>query len=342
VFTMKLTTIEIGSMELLGIKMRVLFTKLNCTVNQLRRKDKLLKYTLQVMKGSLVEVLWWPQILLLLTAAQCVAPGDDTMEQYSNIRVQAGMGELSRKKRDEISWKIPSGSVGTVRPISREKPSGSVGTVRPISREKPSGSVGTVQRAYKAKKIHILPGFKKIVSDLPGGRYGRQKRMINSYQPHVLKKTTLLTDHYHVNDLAIIKLTKEVGNIKQESFPQLPSGDQHFDFGYELSFPRNLSRGGELTQREFNLLEPEECQRRIDRMDRIGLKTEVDEDLICGVEKYSGGSTCDRELGGGLICQGEGGRDTLCGVQIFRACRWSVPNGFMNLQMHMDWPQENI
>jgi len=73
------------------------------------------------------------------------------------------------------------------------------------------------------------------------------------------------------------------------------------------------------------------------RLSKIGVNIQVSKNILCGVERYSGGSTCDRELGGGLICPGKNGRDILCGVQMYRLCEWSVPNGFVDVSQYTDW-----
>jgi len=144
-------------------------------------------------------------------------------------------------------------------------------------------------KIHKIKNVALLEGFKRNGAPVNVAAQGNR---------------VSITDNYYTNDLAVIKLKDKV-NLDSKAFAQLPEyNEKPKNPAFELAFPRNLSREADLQQREFNILERSECQRRMDRMQRVGLKAEVGANVLCGVEKYSGGSTCDRELGGGLICKG--------------------------------------
>lgn len=180
-------------------------------------------------------------------------------------------------------------------------------------------------QTFDVKGAVVLPGFK------------REGKRID---PKEQRSRVIMTDNFHKNDLALLKLDGAV-DIDPAGLPEIPSGEEGGTSrtAIEIAFPRNatVSRSSSLMQREFHLLDKSECQVRMNRMKRGGLNVTVDENVLCGVEKFSGGSQCDRELGGGLICQGANGKEILCGVQIFRLCEWSIPNGFMHMSLYRDW-----
>jgi len=68
-------------------------------------------------------------------------------------------------------------------------------------------------------------------------------------------------------------------------------------------------------------------------MDRLkpAVNINVKDNYLCAVELYSGGSSCDRELGGGVICSGPGSNKFLCGIQSFRYCWSSMPSVFTDV-----------
>lgn len=155
-----------------------------------------------------------------------------------------------------------------------------------------------------------------------------------------------MTDNYYKNNLAIIKLKGRVP-ISPGKIPRLPEGNEVYENGRELAFPRDTKKGGEMRARDFKILEKEECQRRMTRLAKGqtqmgGVSMKVKGDVLCGVEKFSGGSLCDRELGGGLICKGRDGKDVLCGVQVFRLCEWAIPNIFVDMSEQGDWVKETM
>lgn len=178
-------------------------------------------------------------------------------------------------------------------------------------------------QTYGVKKATPIPGFERSGEPVDVDNQREQKRIMS-------------TDNYHKNDLALLHLEKKV-TINAKNFPQLPTVTDDPEFGIEYAFPRNSSRSGQMLKHEFRLLDSSDCQTRMNRMIRLGLDVKVDDNILCGVEKYSGGSLCDRELGGGLICKGNKGKDMLCGVQVFRLCELSIPNGFMNVAWYSDW-----
>ncbi|CAL8140147.1 unnamed protein product [Orchesella dallaii] len=182
-------------------------------------------------------------------------------------------------------------------------------------------------KLHAVKSIVLAEGFNRSGEEIDIGIQGNRIRM---------------TDQYHNNDLAVIKL-KEPVLISLTNLPRLPEEDEvATDSGLEYAFPRNTSRGGELRQREFKILDKDDCQRRMDRLENVKLNVTVDKELLCGVEKFSGGSQCDRELGGGLICEGKNGTDILCGIQVFRLCEWAIPNGFLDIAQFSRWIKATI
>lgn len=96
-----------------------------------------------------------------------------------------------------------------------------------------------------------------------------------------------------------------------------------------------MHHGGKLLLRDYHILDNEECRKRMERVAMGGRDARVSGYILCGVETYSGGSFCDRELGGGLICKAkDGGKEVFRGVQILRLCEWSLPNVFMDMSIH--------
>jgi len=173
------------------------------------------------------------------------------------------------------------------------------------------------------KAVVSHPGLKKISAPLT--LYNGQ---------HVFR-----ADYRYENDVAVIRLKSPVNGAS--NLPKLPvKGENAENPAVEYAFPRDTTRGGEMRRREFTILTKEECQRRMNLLEVYNMSEKVDEKVLCGVEKYSGGSICDRELGGGLLCKAKDGSNTLCGVQVYRLCDTSLPNNFANLEKHADWINE--
>lgn len=148
----------------------------------------------------------------------------------------------------------------------------------------------------------------------------------------------VLRDSLYVHDIAIIKLGRQ-SRIKTAKLPRLPLHSK-FEVGnnaVEISFPVETSRSAQLRQRNFKILTREDCVTRLKRFKALGSDVTLDtEQVMCGVEVYSGGSTCDREIGGGLICEDEDGFDVLCGIQTFRLCETTLPNFFLNVGKYLE------
>jgi len=66
------------------------------------------------------------------------------------------------------------------------------------------------------------------------------------------------------------------------------------------------------------------CEGRYTRLIRGTYHFKLGDSDVCLVEKYAGGSVCDRKVGGGVFCVSPDGIK-LCGVQVFRMCNFSVP-----------------
>jgi len=82
----------------------------------------------------------------------------------------------------------------------------------------------------------------------------------------------------------------------------------------------NLQQPQTLRKREFNISSYADCQRWLAGLSKIWVNIQVDKNILCGIERYFGGSTCGRELGGGLICPVKNEKDILSGVQMYRLC----------------------
>ncbi|CAL8126218.1 unnamed protein product [Orchesella dallaii] len=193
----------------------------------------------------------------------------------------------------------------------------------------------TSGKTVEVKDATILEGFSKT--------WKRSKRVVSLvYETNKAKKPNapvVMKDPYFTNDLALIKLESSLGISKVAKVAS--SADVAKGMATELSFPRNTTRSGKLTQREFKLLKKNECQRRVDKLSGAGYHIQLDENVICGVEWYSGGSMCDRELGGGLMCKDSNGEEVLCGIQVFRLCEYNAPNLFLNAGEYSDWIKSN-
>ncbi|CAL8133417.1 unnamed protein product [Orchesella dallaii] len=178
------------------------------------------------------------------------------------------------------------------------------------------------------EKVTVLPGFKRN----PATKEKRKRIAIFS------AKTTY-DDALYENDLAVVKLKQKV-NIGAQTLPQLAQPGDNIDgvLATEVAFRTNKKRYGDLDKRSFNLLSHDKCQKRVDRLSYKQMNVTLDADLFCGVEKYSGGSLCDRELGGGLFC--DDGK--LCGVQAFRLCEFNVPVVYIDVAQHADWIEKQI
>lgn len=141
----------------------------------------------------------------------------------------------------------------------------------------------------------------------------------------------------YVDDIAIIKLNGRAPYGAQ-AYPKIPRSLPHgwFD-GYELSYPLvNQGFSQNLINRQFRIMSQWDCQQRLNLYRALGGQVRFDvSKMLCGVERYSGGSTCDREVGGGLICK-DGGGDVLCGVQTFRHCDGSLPSHFASVVKYLN------
>lgn len=152
----------------------------------------------------------------------------------------------------------------------------------------------------------------------------------------------LVRDYYYRNDLAIVKLSKRV-DIQPDRLPTISESSTELPArAKEVAF---ITRNGrtKFMEREYKVLENTDCRRRTMRLNEAGMRVNSEdmEGLLCGVELYSGGSTCERELGGGVFCKGTRG-STLCGVQVFRMCERSYPNLFVDLGFHSTWIRETL
>ncbi|CAL8146232.1 unnamed protein product [Orchesella dallaii] len=162
----------------------------------------------------------------------------------------------------------------------------------------------------------VMPGFKKL-----------QKPYISAENTKPGVERVVMRDNFYENDLAILRLKQNVPGVIPDQLPRLPEPyEKPQGAAMEFSVSTDAPQNG-FSQRNFNILYKAECQKRMNRLGMLRLKSNVSDNIICGVEQYSGGSTCDRSLGGGLICEG----NVLCGVQSFRLCEWALPNSFVDM-----------
>jgi len=73
------------------------------------------------------------------------------------------------------------------------------------------------------------------------------------------------------------------------------------------------------------ILRKRQCETRYTSLSRDRHRFKLGGKDACMVEEYSGGSSCDRENGGGVFCKDAKGLIELCGVQVFRLCDFSLP-----------------
>lgn len=183
---------------------------------------------------------------------------------------------------------------------------------------------------FDVTNVKILDGFGL-------GVQGTRRRRI----AHLNVKPTPKTPYYK-NDLALLKLSGRA-DIRSRNLPAIgqapisPDDDSADRWTTEVYLPLNTSRSGALQWREFKLLTSSNCQHRFKRASYANYDVKIDKNVMCGEERYNGGAQCDRELGGGLICTGDDGKDILCGVQVFRFCQLALPGAFLDLGQHKDW-----
>jgi len=64
---------------------------------------------------------------------------------------------------------------------------------------------------------------------------------------------------------------------------------------------------------------------------------------VCFVQQFSGGNTCDDTvIGGGVVCSAPDGTSSLCGIQTFRLCDFSLPKIMANVRFFRDVIQDYI
>lgn len=182
--------------------------------------------------------------------------------------------------------------------------------------------------------VFVHPGFHRL-SGLNLLNEGKLKKELNY---------SFFLEGPYAEDVAVIKLERNVTSkwTLWSLVALLPEADESIDY---KSFFQELSTGNrnyDLVSRDFKILKMEECRKRFERLEYVeGMNTKgiQFEKFLCGVERYSGGSTCDRELGGGLL----GGTildPVVYGIQSFRMCSTSTPNLFVNVAQYSDWIRE--
>ncbi|ODN00617.1 Trypsin 5G1 [Orchesella cincta] len=110
----------------------------------------------------------------------------------------------------------------------------------------------------------------------------------------------------------------------------------------EISWKISKSGLPFIQKRKFALLGLQECQDRLDRVRPIR-DLPLAPTSICAVEEYSGGSSCDRTVGGPMLCTTKDKRETyICGVQSFRFCSYAFPNVVTNVASMAAWVDDGL
>lgn len=164
------------------------------------------------------------------------------------------------------------------------------------------------------------PGFSRVKRDT--SRRKLVKRMfsypLERFKANRLDKSQYMREPFYENNLAFVKLMKGTGLGKKVAKIATKTPKEG-DPAVEVAFPDRPSGTANsnkipLSKREFEMLDRSTCQKRLDRLDSVlGKNIHLGESVMCGVEKYSGGSSCSGEFGGWLYCK-EGGKEVLCGV----------------------------
>lgn len=146
----------------------------------------------------------------------------------------------------------------------------------------------------------------------------------------------------YTSNLAVLLLERSAP-VKQEMLPELSKKSaEAVGEGEEVTFMTDTVRAGRMVTRQFKIMKEQDCKKRLALISNTQIDIHLENGEVCGIEKYSGGSTCDRELGGGLLCRERNGKVTLCGVQSLRMCIFSVPSIFVDVSSNLDWIQKAI
>lgn len=197
----------------------------------------------------------------------------------------------------------------------------------------------------KSLKITPLKNGKEINSSITaknvvvGDSFSarRKRKRLTNIKPSLGTDLPSEPTKLYKEDIALVRLRQAV-DIDNDNLPKLSSKNPDDGAGaVELAFPKNSSfYENMLYKRDFKILDAAGCKKRIDRLSIGGYNLKYDENIICGVEKYSGGSLCDRQLGGALMCTKKK-KEELCGIQVFRLCKSSIPSAFLSVANLGDW-----
>jgi hypothetical protein len=149
----------------------------------------------------------------------------------------------------------------------------------------------------------------------------QNERFYNKFK--MIRSRTIIEHPYYISDIAILKLASPVdGGIP---IPPAPSTPIDGSLVHEMAWTRNEKQNS-FRRYQNKLLNRANCEARFNALKvKESFSFQLERTEMCMVESYSGGSSCDRDVGGGVICKDDAGRKTLCGIQTFRLCSYSLP-----------------
>lgn len=118
----------------------------------------------------------------------------------------------------------------------------------------------------------------------------------------------------------------------------VPNGDP-IDYWEKRELAWEKDQNMSLRVTKFYFMKREDCERRKKRAEKW-LGVEMQENIICGWEEYSGGSLCDLRVEGAVFSNfylDDKEKRILCGTRVLRACGASLPTGFINLGLYSSW-----
>jgi hypothetical protein len=184
--------------------------------------------------------------------------------------------------------------------------------------KKPSLKVETkTKRSYQISKMALMTPY-----EMDGNQIRTQnERFYNKFKKTAVQ--TIIEHPYYISDIAILKLASPVAG--GTPIPPAPSTPIDGSLVHEMAWTRNETRNS-FRRYGNKLLNRANCEARFNALKvKESFSFNLERTEMCMVESYSGGSSCDRDVGGGVICKDDAGQKTLCGIQTFRLCTYSLP-----------------